>query len=169
MSTGLVVGRIIPTPAAFWDEAAHRRLLAEAINHVAAATYTPETQLAARSNSLALTTSFATSGVDVTVTPFIPVRAHLLVLFHWGNNSGAAALNAQFRVKEDSTVLETVTLPILAASAVAESYPLQLLRDLEPNTTYVYSVEALEGAAEDGSVLTRTSLSVRLEHRRLDP
>lgn len=168
-TSGLVVGKIIPVRAYDQDEKAHRRLLAEGVNHVAAAAYTPETQLAARVDDKDLTSDWVTMDIDVVVTPFIPVRAHVLVFFYYINN-GVLDLNAEMRVVRNGDVQQSIVLPVLPQDHHYMTFPLQLLQDLEPNTTYTYSVEAKEGlgeGAEDGACLDPTSMSVRIEHRRL--
>lgn len=164
--SGLIVGRVIPTPAAHQDETAHRRLLAEAINHVAAAAYCPETQLQTVED-VDLTEPGVDLGFAIDVTPFVPARAHILLILFVTNSDAAADLNSDFELKENGVVIASPTLFLLAQSSGQLVY--QTLRDLEPNTTYTYTVTGYEGAAEVGLVDEFSSLSVRVEHRRLAP
>lgn len=166
--SGLQTNRMFPVDVSHKDEVRHRRLLAEAINELAACAFTPETQLEARDTPFALPAAHASVGVNVTVTPYVPARAHLLLLVYFINNGVATDLNVELRLKENGVVLDTWALPTIPAGVNFQQFwALQLLRpELVQDTTYTYQFEAFAGALEDGDIVAPTSLSVRLEPRR---
>lgn len=205
MSSGLVVGRIIPTPAAHQDPTTHRRLLAEAINHVAAAAYTPETQYQTIED-VDFSQAGADLGFSISVTPFVPARAHVLLILQITNGDNEPGVEVEIPEQivtdavppaTDITIpAQTITVPPPTDSTTATielnengtpilthssdffpsggaeyfSVVLQTLRDLEPNTTYIYTVTGTEGAPAKNIIAgANSSMTVRVEHRRLDP
>ncbi len=163
--SGLNAGKVIPVRVSDPDEREHRRLLAEGINHTAAAAFTPYTQQI-QVEDVDFTDAGADLGLTLSVTPYVQARAHVLLVMQVTNADAVADLNATVEIKENGVVIASLD-NIYAASggAWSECLVLQILSDLEPNVTYTYTVIGTEGAAENGIAAAGSSLSVRLEHR----
>jgi hypothetical protein len=162
--SGLKAGKVIPVRVTDLDEGKHRRALAEGINHVAAAAYTPITQLQTVED-VDLTEPGVDLGFEIVVTPYVPARAHILLVLFVTNSDAVADLNSEFELNENGTPIADPTLFLAAQTSGQVVY--QALRDLEPNTTYTYTVTGYEAAAQVGLVGEFSSLSVRIEHRML--
>lgn len=166
MSSGLQAGKNFPVPVTNPDEQEHRRWMAEAINHLAAAVYTPQTQFA-EIEDVDLAATPADLGLLLSVTPFIPARAHVLLVFQVTNGHVSDDGDATFEIYENDTVIADAETFVAASGGGADQFVvMQALRDLEPNTTYSYTVDGTE--APDGAILiVYGSLTVRVEHRKI--
>jgi hypothetical protein len=165
--SGLKAGKVIPVRVTDPDADRHRRALAEAINHVAAAAYTPITQIGAIED-VDLDDSEADLGILISVTPYVPARAHALLVFQLTNGSAVTDGEATIYLYENGTIIAEATQLVAASGGgTYQSLVLQALRDLEPNTTYLYTVTGLETPAGNILVGEYSSLSVRVEHRML--
>ena len=165
LGSGLQAGKVFPVRVTSPDEREHRRLLAEAINHVAAAAFTPYTQFQAIED-VDFTSAGADLGFSLSVTPYVAARAHVILVLQITNSDAVADLNSTIEIKENGVVIASQS-NVYAASGGGhfDTAVLQSLRDLEPDTTYTYTVIGTEGVGEIGLAGEGSSLSVRLEHR----
>jgi hypothetical protein len=162
-SSGLVAGKNFPVHPRDLENESHRRKMVRGINQSAAASFTPETQLdtTAAPESLVITPGDDLD-LSVVVTPFIPARAH--IIFN-GYCEFVGTTDVTIEIQQNgATIVQGI------ASAVAATFmslTLQALSDLQPDTTYTYTVVATEGGSGDATIAAGATLSVRVEARRL--
>lgn len=161
--SGLRAGKVVPVPTTHPSGPEHRRLIAEAVNHVAAAAFQPYTQLDSIED-VDLGDVEADLGLSISVTPYIPTRAHVLLTFQL-TNGGVADGDATIIVYENAVEIVQTEQFVGLLGGGYKSVAMQALRDLEPNTTYVYTVSGYETPAGDILIGEGSSLSVRLEPR----
>ncbi len=168
MSSGIQAGTTFPVAVKNDDDVEHRRRLADAINELAAAAYTPYTQQIQIEDVDFGESPGADLGLTLSVTPFVPAKAHVILILQMVNADAVVDLNAQVDIQENGVTIATLS-NVYAATGGASStcLVLQILSELEPNTTYTYTVIGIMGAGESGLAGTGSSLSLRLEHRKV--
>lgn len=159
--SGLIVGKNVPVNQRRSGEREHRRQIAEAANYANAAAFTPETLLDEISAPVSLDVSLLDLGVSLEVTPFIPARAHV---FFIGQAEFVDTAELAIEIQENGVAVTGLALGAVAGTVLA--VPIQILRDLQPNTTYEYTVEALESGGNI-TIASGGTLTVRIEARRL--
>lgn len=162
-SSGLVAGKNFPVHPRDMENESHRRKMVRGINQASAAAFTPETQLATFDTPVTLNNAGYTDlAIDITVTPFIPARAHVIFT---GQFTFTGATIGTVRITENNDEIAVVSA---GGADIDVPVTLQTLRDLQPDTTYIYEVEGIETIAGAGSVdASAGTFTVRVEARRL--